>query len=129
MWMSFCVLCRLVADSQLSIAVSGCWPGHRQVIASADLLKAVGNALFKLVQAFLVGSLGAQDKDARFGSQRASAPTEADHPAVIGPLDVRLHLWVRLRYKVDVPAELDEVPAGSLGLHPGLGDQHRPFPP
>jgi hypothetical protein len=38
------------------------------VIASADLLKAVGDALFKLVQAFLVGRLGAQGQDARFGS-------------------------------------------------------------
>jgi hypothetical protein len=53
---------------QLSIAVLVCCPGHCQVIASADLLKAVGDALFKLVQAFLVGGLGAQGQDARVGT-------------------------------------------------------------
>jgi hypothetical protein len=44
-------------------------PGHRQPIASADLLEAVGDALLALVQVFLVGGLGAQGQHA--GSARS----------------------------------------------------------
>jgi hypothetical protein len=38
------------------------------VIASADLLQAVGDPPFKPVQAFLAGSLGAQGQNAREGT-------------------------------------------------------------
>jgi hypothetical protein len=110
---------------QLLPAASGWCPGNRQPVASADLFETAGDALFKLVQAVLIGGLGAQGQHARIGGQRALAPADADHPAVIRPFDVRLHLWVCLRHKVDVPAELDEIPAGALRFDAGLGYQHR----
>src|SRR6266545_5274055 len=47
-----------------------------------------------------------------------------DHALLIRPFDVRPHPWVGLRHKLDVAAELDEVPAGAFGFHAGLGDQH-----
>jgi hypothetical protein len=64
----------------------------------------------------LVGSLRAQRQHAREGTQRASAPAEADHPAVVGPFGVRPQLRARLPRLVHVLAELEEVPAGAFGL-------------
>ena len=73
-------------------------PGRVKVTVSrprrTDLLQAVGDALFRPVQAVLVGGLGAQGQHAQVGTQGASTQPKLI-VTVVGPFNVRLQLRVR----------------------------------
>jgi hypothetical protein len=120
----------LVGRRRLSrrlLCATGWRPSHGQPVASADLFQTLGDTLLDLVQAVLLLGLGAQPQHPRFGAQHASSPPEVDQTELPRPLDPRLHLRVPLCHRVDVLTELHEVPAGTVGVHRRLGDQHR-FP-
>jgi hypothetical protein len=69
-------MCGLLVSAVASGGCLGCLltralgqcPGHRQVIASADPLEAIADAVLDPPQGVLVGSLRAQRQDAREGT-------------------------------------------------------------
>jgi len=116
----------------------GWLPGQGQFVAAADLLQARGNEVFDSSQAFRI--VGFDPEGQRFGSgmHRPPTPAEVDNPVGVGPFDVQhrrglvrvgavMCAWPvtqMLAQLVDVSAELDEVPAGAVGLDSGFGGQH-----
>jgi hypothetical protein len=51
-------------------------PGHRQLVASAELFEAPGDEILYPCEVFLIGGLGAQPQRARDGLQGALAPVQ-----------------------------------------------------
>jgi len=79
-------------------------PGDAQAVTAADLFQPTGDALLQSAQAGFVACVRPQNESAGFGAQDAASPVEADHAVVIGALDLRAHLRMRLRDGVDVLA-------------------------
>nr|WP_291417544.1 hypothetical protein [Actinophytocola sp.] len=71
-------------------------PGHRQVVAPADVLEARGEKILDPLQVFVVGGFCAQRQRVLGGVQSPLAPGQPDDPVRVGPFDVP-HLGRRVR--------------------------------